>query len=129
MEWFSSLFTKEKESVYITNEAIFHELKSKNSSRVSYLPFDKIDVLLLNKSGFGKKRITAVGELSFSTKYSVRKSEAEELKKIFEAHHPISEGKVYHQNIFSGVKQRKRVSLIFLEDRMVYDDVRVKKIH
>lgn len=54
-DWLIRLFTRPKEYIQVTEKAIIHHLDDRKSGMNSYVPYDKIDYVLLQKSGFAKK--------------------------------------------------------------------------
>lgn len=110
-----------KELIALTDTEIIHTVKTKFRNRDSVLPFDKVDFFILEKSGCCKYRFVMVGAVSFATEGKFSTGVKEEVRQALEAKAlKPSEGKVYHPNFFSGVKGRRKMSLILLEDKIVY---------
>ena len=110
-----------KEFITLTDKALAHHYNTKFKNRDSIIPYELIDFFLITKAGLCTKRLTVIGALSFSTQGAFWGNSINEVRKAMEAHslNP-SNGKVYHPHLFSGVKGRKKQSLILLEDKIVY---------
>lgn len=117
-------YTTKKEFVCLSDKAILHRIQTKKRARISYIPYDKIDFALFAKSSWFKKSLVVSGELNFCTEHSFPSSVAKKIEANLKKYISISNGKVFHPCLFSGVKQRSRISLICMSDKIVYTDTR-----
>lgn len=125
-QWIVCKFTHEEEYIQLSDNAIIHRRESKNGARNSYIPYDKLDYAGFQKKYFllpflfRREKVFATGSLEFSTKYYIKGSEADVLRKEISKHLKMVEGKTYHPNIFSGVKKRHSYTLTLMEDKAIY---------
>lgn len=118
---FSSKFLFSAETVTVTDTGVSFSSKSFFKESHSFVPFDKIDFALFEKKWMGMRRkISLIGELSFSSARSFPAKIQKLLQAELKAHTKVDDGKVYHPNLFSGVPKRKSISLIFFDDKIIY---------
>ncbi|QTQ10834.1 hypothetical protein HRI96_00665 [Treponema parvum] len=110
-----------KEFLAINDTHIAHHYNTKFRNRDSIIPYYKIDFFLITTACCCTKRLLLIGSLNFATEGSFSSGAIDQVRKELEAHSiKPSEGKVYYPNFFSGVKGRKKKTLILLEDKIVY---------
>ena len=113
-----------KETITILDDGLAHNRKTLFTNRDTIVPYDKVDFFLVKNSFLWiTKKLFVIGQLSFSTHNGFSAGKIKEIKKLLkEKSVKIADGKLYHPNFFSGVKKRKKTSLIILDDQIVYMD-------
>lgn len=112
-----------KETITLMDDVICHHRKTIFTNRDSCIPYDEIDFFLIVKSGIFScsRKLAVIGSLSFQTVDNFSSSSIESVKEILmEKSIKLENGKVYHPHLFSGVKERKNMSLILFDDKIVY---------
>ncbi len=109
-----------KESLTILDTAIAHHRKTFFTNRDSVVPFDKVDFFITEKRLCFNK-LSVVGQLSYTTHDSFPYTAIKKIEQIMKSKSlNLAQGKTYHPNIFSNVKKKRSISLIVLEDQIVY---------
>ena len=109
-----------KESLTILDTAIAHHRKTFFTNRDSVVPFDKVDFFITEKRLCFNK-LSVVGQLSYTTHDSFPYTAIKKIEQIMKSKSlNLAQGKTYHPHIFSNVKKKRSISLIVLEDQIVY---------
>ena len=110
-----------KESITVMDDGVAHHFSTSSRNSDSFVPYDKVDFFLISNAKLFQKKLTVVGQLSFSTTQSFPDVAARNLKaELDKKSGKIQDGKVLHPHAFSKTKYKKKTSLILLEDKILY---------
>lgn len=112
-----------------TDSAVVYARKAYRKEEIAYVPYDRIDLVLLHNKNFFRKKIGIFGEQNILPKHSLGKTKASEIVRILKSHgKDVSSGTTFSSSIcFFRNWFGRSPKVVCFDDCIVYEPNRLKK--